>query len=124
MIAPSQGVHLVLDRSFLPGDHAIMVPHTDDGRVLFVIPWHGRTLVGTTDTPMRASRPSSRGALPEEIEFILRNARPLPGARSRPRTCSRRLRGHAAAGAGRGRRRHGQVSRASHVVHRRRRRVS
>src|SRR5690606_14276074 len=50
MIAPSQGVHIVLDREFLPGDSAIMVPKTDDGRVLFAIPWLGRVVVGTTDT--------------------------------------------------------------------------
>lgn len=50
LITPSQGVHLVLEGSFLPGDSAIMVPHTDDGRVLFAVPWHGRTIVGTTDT--------------------------------------------------------------------------
>ena len=70
MIVPSQGVHIVLDRSFLPGDTAIMVPKTDDGRVLFAIPWHHRVLVGTTDTPVeRASlepRPTE-----EEIEFLL-----------------------------------------------------
>ena len=53
MIAPSQGVHIVLDRSFLPGDTAIMVPHTRDGRVMFAIPWHGHVVVGTTDTPIR-----------------------------------------------------------------------
>src|SRR5690606_19128418 len=52
MIQPSQGDHLVLDRAFQPSDTAIMVPHTDDGRVLFVIPWHQRVLVGTTDTAM------------------------------------------------------------------------
>src|SRR5271165_3929568 len=52
MISPSQGVHLVFDRSFLPGNSAIMVPHTSDGRVMFAIPWHGHTLVGTTDTPV------------------------------------------------------------------------
>ena len=46
---PSQGVHVVLDRSFQPSDSAIMVPRTNDGRVLFVIPWHDRVLVGTTD---------------------------------------------------------------------------
>ena len=51
MIAPSQGVHIVLDRSFLPGSTAIMVPHTSDGRVMFAIPWHEHTLIGTTDTP-------------------------------------------------------------------------
>jgi glycerol-3-phosphate dehydrogenase len=73
MIAPSQGVHVVLDSSFLSGDAAIMVPHTRDGRVLFAIPWHGRTLVGTTDTPVdRASlEPLPRE---EEIEFILDTA--------------------------------------------------
>lgn len=73
VVQPSQGVHLVLDRSFLPGESAIMVPHTDDGRVLFVIPWHGRVLVGTTDTPLEKSELEPR-ALPEEVEFILRNA--------------------------------------------------
>jgi glycerol-3-phosphate dehydrogenase len=73
MLSPSQGVHLVLDRSFQPSDTAIMVPRTDDGRVLFVIPWHDRVLVGTTDTPMERPEVEPR-ALPEEIRFILRNA--------------------------------------------------
>lgn len=73
VVQPSQGVHLVLDRSFLQGDSAIMVPHTDDGRVLFVIPWHGHVLVGTTDTPMTTPDLEPR-ALAEEVEFILRNA--------------------------------------------------
>jgi glycerol-3-phosphate dehydrogenase len=54
LLAPSQGVHLVLDRAFLPGDHAIMIPKTDDGRVLFAVPWHDRVVVGTTDTPQRS----------------------------------------------------------------------
>src|SRR6185436_3030908 len=73
MTTPSQGIHLVLDASFQPGPNAIMVPQTDDGRVLFLIPWHGRVLVGTTDTPMPAAEIEPR-ALPEEIEFVLRNA--------------------------------------------------
>jgi glycerol-3-phosphate dehydrogenase len=73
MIEPAQGVHLVLDKSFGPGENAIMVPHTDDGRVLFVIPWHDRLLVGTTDTPMKKADLEPR-ALEEEIDFILRNA--------------------------------------------------
>jgi glycerol-3-phosphate dehydrogenase len=72
-VQPSQGVHLVFDRDFLPGNSAIMVPHTDDGRVLFVIPWHGKVLVGTTDTPMDKPDLEPR-ALEEEIGFILRNA--------------------------------------------------
>jgi glycerol-3-phosphate dehydrogenase len=73
MLSPSQGVHLVLDRGFQPSDTAIMVPQTDDGRVLFVIPWHGRVLVGTTDTPVDRIDIEPR-PLREEIEFILRNA--------------------------------------------------
>jgi glycerol-3-phosphate dehydrogenase len=73
MVTPSQGVHLVLDRAFQPSDTAIMVPHTDDGRVLFVIPWHQRVLVGTTDTAMPHADVEPR-ALPEEVDFILRNA--------------------------------------------------
>jgi glycerol-3-phosphate dehydrogenase len=72
-LEPSRGVHLVLSREFLPGDHAIMVPHTDDGRVLFVIPWHGRTLVGTTDTEVERADVEPR-ASDEDIGFILRNA--------------------------------------------------
>jgi glycerol-3-phosphate dehydrogenase len=72
-VSTSQGVHIVLDRSFQPSDTAIMVPRTDDGRVLFVIPWHERVLVGTTDTPMTEATMEPR-ALPEEIGFILRNA--------------------------------------------------
>ncbi len=72
-IRASRGVHLVLPREFLPSDHAIMVPHTDDGRVLFVIPWHGRTLVGTTDTEVVHADIEPR-ASDEDIGFILRNA--------------------------------------------------
>lgn len=71
-VQPSQGVHLVFERNFLQGDSAIMVPHTDDGRVLFVIPWHDKVLVGTTDTPMETAALEPR-ALEEEIGFILRN---------------------------------------------------
>jgi len=74
MIAPSQGAHLVLDRSFLPGKNAILVPHTKDGRVMFAIPWHGHTLVGTTDTPV--NEPSLEPvALDSEIEFMLETAK-------------------------------------------------
>jgi len=70
MIRPSQGVHLVLDKSFLPGDSAIMVPHTDDGRVLFAIPWYDRVVVGTTDTPVEEALLEPR-PLEEEVEFLL-----------------------------------------------------
>jgi len=73
MIAPSQGIHLVFERSFLRADSAIMVPHTSDGRVLFAIPWHQHTVVGTTDTPIKEA---SYEPLPfeEEIQFILDTA--------------------------------------------------
>ncbi len=73
MIAPSQGIHLVFDRSFLPGNSAIMVPHTSDGRVMFAIPWHGHTLVGTTDTPIDTI-PLEPIATGVEIDFILSTA--------------------------------------------------
>ncbi|MDX1932323.1 MAG: glycerol-3-phosphate dehydrogenase/oxidase [Capsulimonadales bacterium] len=70
IVAPSQGAHLVLPKSFLPGDSAIMVPHTSDGRVLFAVPWHDRVVVGTTDigveSPVLEPRP-----MEEEIAFIL-----------------------------------------------------
>jgi glycerol-3-phosphate dehydrogenase len=73
IIRRSQGVHIVLDRRFLPGEAAIMVPHTDDGRVLFAIPWHQRIVVGTTDTPV-ADAPLEPRPLPEELEFLLVHA--------------------------------------------------
>jgi glycerol-3-phosphate dehydrogenase len=73
MMSPSQGVHLVFGREFLPGDTAIMVPHTSDGRVMFAIPWHNHTLVGTTDTPIPGPvlEPIAQE---QEIEFILKTA--------------------------------------------------
>jgi glycerol-3-phosphate dehydrogenase len=73
LLSPSQGVHLVLDRSFLPGEHAIMIPKTDDGRVLFAVPWHGRVVVGTTDTPV-GETPLEPQALEEEVAFLLAHA--------------------------------------------------
>ncbi len=73
LIAPSQGIHLVFHHSFLSAESAIMVPHTSDGRVMFAIPWHGHTLVGTTDTPITTPTLEPR-PLQEEIEFILETA--------------------------------------------------
>lgn len=74
LVTVSQGVHLVLPRRFLPGDAALMVPKTDDGRVLFAVPWHDRLIVGTTDTPRPAPEAEPR-ALPDEIAFVLAHAR-------------------------------------------------
>jgi glycerol-3-phosphate dehydrogenase len=73
VMAPSQGAHLVLDRSFLPGDNAIMIPQTSDGRILFAVPWHDRIVLGTTDTPLSEVTLEPR-PLPEEIDFILSHA--------------------------------------------------
>jgi glycerol-3-phosphate dehydrogenase len=73
LVVTSQGIHLVFDRSFLKGETALMVPRTSDGRVLFVIPWHGHAVAGTTDTPVDAPSLEPR-ALEEEIEFILETA--------------------------------------------------
>lgn len=72
-IRPSQGIHLVLDQSFLPGNDAIMIPKTDDGRVLFLVPWHNRVVVGTTDT-LIDSHSLEPKALDTEIDFILETA--------------------------------------------------
>ncbi len=98
MIRPSQGVHLVLPRSFLGGESAIMVPHTDDGRVLFAIPWHDVVVVGTTDTPVdevslepapmdeevaflltHAARYLTRDPSPEDVLSVFAGLRPLVG---------------------------------------------
>jgi glycerol-3-phosphate dehydrogenase len=73
LVSPSQGIHLVFSRSFLPGEAALMVPHTSDGRVMFAIPWHGHTLVGTTDTPLDdvAVEPAPQE---REVDFLLETA--------------------------------------------------
>jgi glycerol-3-phosphate dehydrogenase len=73
VIAASQGAHVVLPKSFLPGDTAIMVPHTPDGRVMFAVPWHDCVVVGTTDTAVDAIQLEPR-PMEEEIDFILTNA--------------------------------------------------
>jgi len=73
IMTSSQGVHIVLDKRFLPGETAIMVPHTDDGRVLFAVPWHNKIIVGTTETPVK-EYPLEPIALDEEIDFLLTHA--------------------------------------------------
>ena len=73
MVAPSQGVHLVVDQDFMPGSHALLVPKTADGRVLFGVPWMGKLVLGTTDTPVN-SLPTEPRPLAEEVDFILREA--------------------------------------------------
>lgn len=73
VVTASQGSHIVLPKAFLPGNSAIMVPHTPDGRVLFAVPWHDHVVVGTTDLAVDTIQ---REPIPmeEEIDFILTNA--------------------------------------------------
>ena len=73
LVRVSQGVHLVLDREFVPGDYAIMIPKTSDGRVLFAVPWHNKVVVGTTDI-QKESAEIEPVALDQEIDFILETA--------------------------------------------------
>jgi glycerol-3-phosphate dehydrogenase len=70
LLTPSQGAHVVIAKSFLPGETALLVPRTDDGRVLFAIPWHGRVLVGTTDTPVTDLTNEPR-PLFDEVGYLL-----------------------------------------------------
>ncbi|HLT08935.1 MAG TPA: glycerol-3-phosphate dehydrogenase/oxidase [Cyclobacteriaceae bacterium] len=72
-IQPSQGIHLVMDPSFLGGSDALMIPETSDGRVLFAVPWHGKLVVGTTDT-IREKPKLEPEPLEKEIEFVLKTA--------------------------------------------------
>jgi glycerol-3-phosphate dehydrogenase len=70
IVAPSQGVHLVVDKEFFPGDHALLVPKTADGRVLFAVPWLGKVILGTTDTP-RHDLAREPEPFADEVAFIL-----------------------------------------------------
>lgn len=73
LVRVSQGVHLVIDREFVPGDYAIMIPKTSDGRVLFAVPWHNKVVVGTTDIQKKVAEIEPR-PLDQEIDFILETA--------------------------------------------------
>jgi glycerol-3-phosphate dehydrogenase len=72
LISHSQGIHLVFDKEFLLSDTAIMIPRTDDGRVLFAVPWHNKIIIGTTDTPV-PSASEEPVALKEEIDFVMQH---------------------------------------------------
>lgn len=83
LVRPSQGAHIVIDQKFLGNQDALMIPETSDGRVLFGVPWHGKVLLGTTDTPLDAHQIEPR-PLEQEIEFILSTAKDyLDGAPTR-----------------------------------------
>ena len=73
MVSPSQGVHVVVDQTFMPGNHALLMPKTRDGRVLFAVPWMGKLILGTTDTP-RKDLPREPNPFAEELDFILSEA--------------------------------------------------
>lgn len=71
-IIPSQGIHLVVDQKFMPSDHALMIPKTSDGRVLFAVPWHDKLIIGTTDTLIKSPEYEPK-PLDQEVQFILNN---------------------------------------------------
>ena len=72
LVSPSQGIHLVIDAKFFPSTDAMMIPKTDDGRVLFAVPWHNKVVLGTTDTPIEEISYEPK-PLEEEIEFIIKH---------------------------------------------------
>jgi glycerol-3-phosphate dehydrogenase len=72
IVSPSQGIHLVLPKKFFPGNDAMMIPKTADGRVLFAVPWHNNVVVGTTDTPVE-NHSMEPQPLQEEIEFVMQH---------------------------------------------------
>ncbi|PZA06850.1 MULTISPECIES: glycerol-3-phosphate dehydrogenase/oxidase [unclassified Meiothermus] len=77
LVRASSGVHIVLDPKYSPPDTGLLIPHTEDGRVIFVLPWLGQTLVGTTDDPAEPTpHPKARE---EEIAYILRQVEPYLG---------------------------------------------
>ena len=71
-VTPSQGIHLIVDKKFFPGNHALMIPETDDKRVLFAVPWHNKIVIGTTDTPVEHTSAEPK-PLEEEIYFVLKH---------------------------------------------------
>lgn len=73
LVTPSQGIHLVVDKKFFPGNNAMMIPKTDDKRVLFAVPWHDKVVLGTTDTPVNEISFDPQ-PLEEEIEFVIQHA--------------------------------------------------
>ena len=82
LISHSQGIHLVFDKEFLLSDTAIMIPRTDDGRVLFAVPWHNKIIVGTTDTPISfpvetrhalSLKMAEPVAMKEEVDFVMQH---------------------------------------------------
>jgi glycerol-3-phosphate dehydrogenase len=73
LVEPSQGIHLVIDKELFPGNNALMIPRTDDKRVLFAVPWHNKVVLGTTDTAVDEISFEPK-PLEEEIEFVLHHA--------------------------------------------------
>ena len=73
LVRVSRGSHILLDKSFMPGDTGMLIPKTRDGRVLFAIPWHGMLLVGTTDVEQKEADFNPQ-ASEEEISFMIETA--------------------------------------------------
>jgi glycerol-3-phosphate dehydrogenase len=73
IVSPSQGIHIVVDKSFFPGGNALLIPKTEDNRVLFAVPWHNKVVIGTTDTPVQKTAMEPK-PLEEEINFVIHHA--------------------------------------------------
>jgi glycerol-3-phosphate dehydrogenase len=71
---PSKGVHLLFPADTFPGSDALLVPHTEDGRVIFAVPWQERLLVGTTDDEVTAQ--TRMVVQKDEAEYLLRQLNP------------------------------------------------
>lgn len=73
LLSASSGTHIILDSRFSPPGTGLLIPKTEDGRVLFILPWLGHTLIGTTDNP--APIETNPKPKDEEIDFILRQVK-------------------------------------------------
>lgn len=84
IVTVSQGIHIVVDKRFFPGESAMIIPKTDDGRILFSVPWHNKVVIGTTDTPVSEISIEPK-PLPEEIDFVIRHINRYINTQIRPR---------------------------------------
>jgi glycerol-3-phosphate dehydrogenase len=72
VVSPSRGIHIVIDKKYYNSVHAMLIPKTTDGRVLFAVPWHNKVIIGTTDTKTENILDEPI-ASKEEINFVIEN---------------------------------------------------
>ena len=71
ILKAASGIHIILPSRFVPADTGMLIPKTEDGRVLFILPWQGHALIGTTDSPSEIM--DHPQAQEDEIEYVLRH---------------------------------------------------